>query len=53
MTPEDITPQEFLDWIKANPIEFANFFYAELGDLIYMLEQDDYFGTEGFNKRFA
>ena len=48
-----ITPEKFLEWAKKRAEEFNDFFHDELLDLILTLEQDDYFGTEGFDKRFA
>ena len=48
-----ITPNWFLNWAKDRPEDFEEFFYNELQDFILLLEQDDYFGTEGFDKRFA
>ena len=50
---DKITPERFLKWAKNNPQDFEEFFHNELLDLILSLEQDDYFGTEGFDKRFA
>ena len=48
-----ITPERFLKWVKNNPRNFEELFYDELLDTILILEQDDYFGTEGFEERFA
>ena len=48
-----ITPEQFLKWAKNNPQDFEELFYDEMLDTILNLEQDDYFGTEGFDKRFA
>jgi hypothetical protein len=49
-----ITPQEVRDFFTtADDEELEAFIEDGLGYLIEMLEQDDYFGTEGFNKRFA
>ena len=48
-----ITPERFLKWAKNNQRNFEELFYDELLDTILILEQDDYFGTEGFEKRFA
>ena len=48
-----ITPERFLKWAKNNPRDFEKLFYDELLDTILILEQDDYFGTEGFEERFA
>lgn len=53
MTYNKITPKKFLEWAKERPQDFEEFFCDELLELILTLEQDDYFGTEGFDKRFA
>ena len=50
---EDITAEEFLAWANKNNQDYKKFFDNEIRDLVIMLEQDDYFGTEGFAKRFA
>lgn len=49
-----VTAEDFLEWAKENPEDFANF-YSEYGIQydVKEAEQDDFFGTEGFNKRFA
>jgi len=49
-----VTAEEFLEWAIANPEAFEIFYndaaiYADVEEL----EVDDYFGTEGFNKRFS
>lgn len=44
---------DFLEWAKENPQEYEDFYNDHLSYLIQDLEQDDYFGTEGFDKRFA
>jgi hypothetical protein len=49
----DPSPKDFLEWSKANPELFKEFYKDHLLDLILDLEQDDYFGTEGFDKRFG
>lgn len=51
-----VTPKEFLEW-ASNPDNFEAFedFYYDF-DLAIQIddaEADDYFGTEGFNKRLA
>lgn len=49
-----ITPSEVRDWFaKASDEEIQEFLDDGLGETIENLEQDDFFGTEGFNKRFA
>jgi len=49
----DGEPDAFLRWANNNEEEFNDFFEDYLVAIIEELEQDDYFGTEGFNKRFA
>lgn len=49
-----ITPEEVRYWfVEATDEEIQEFIDDGLGDLIEELEQEDYFGTEGFSKRFA
>lgn len=50
---KDPTAEDFLEWAKNNKEEFERFFEEQLCYYILDLEQDDYFGTEGFDKRFA
>lgn len=50
---KDPTPEDFLEWARANKDQFEEFYNDELLSLILDLEQDDYFGTEGFDKRFS
>lgn len=46
------TFEDFLSWCKNNPQ--AKEFYEEfILDIILDLEGDDYFGIEGFNKRYS
>ncbi len=45
--------KDFLEWAKTNPEEFQNLYDDYILEIILDLEQDDYFGTEGFDKRFA
>ena len=49
-----VTAEEFLAWATANPEDF-HIFYNDAAIYIDVeeLEADDYFGTEGFNKRFS
>lgn len=49
---EDITAEDFLVWANENPQDWKRFYDDEISDHVFMLEQEDYFGTEGFNKRF-
>lgn len=46
-------PEDFLIWAKENKEDFEEFYNDEILPLIHDLEQDDYFGTEGFDKRFS
>ena len=49
-----ITVEEVREWFEnADADLIQDFIYEGLGDLIEELEEDDFFGTEGFNKRFA
>ena len=49
-----ITPSEVRDWfVNASDEEIQEFLDEGLDATIHDLEQDDFFGTEGFNKRFA
>lgn len=42
------------EWFASYDDEWVQSFLDEgLADLIIELEQDDFFGTEGFGKRFA
>lgn len=50
---DKITPEKFLEWAKDRPQDFEGLFYDVLLGLILSLEQEDYFGIEGFNNRFA
>ncbi len=46
-------PEDFLRWVEENKEFFTAFYWDYIFDLIVDLEQDDYFGTEGFDKRFS
>ena len=49
-----ITPGEVREWFaSADDEEIQEFLNDGLRELIVELEADDYFGTEGFHKRFA
>lgn len=49
-----ITPHEVREWFsKADDDEIQEFLDNGLGQVIEELEQDDFFGTEGFDKRFS
>ena len=45
--------KDLLDWATKHSDEAEVFWNDELWDLIQDLEMDDYFGTEGFDKRFG
>ncbi len=49
----DPSPEDFLEWAAKNKGAFEEFYNEEILPLILDLEQDDYFGTEGFDKRFS
>ncbi len=54
MFSKEISVDSFRSWVeKADDLELEEFLQAGGYDAIYDLEQDDFFGTEGFNKRFA
>lgn len=46
-------PNEFLKWAFKNEEEFNDMFEDEIAAIIEEYEERDYFGTEGFNKRFS
>lgn len=49
-----ITASEVRDWFaRASDEEIEEFLEDGLLELIEDFEQEDYFGTEGFNKRFS
>lgn len=50
---KDPTPEDFLEWANKNKEVFVDFYEDQLIHIILDLEQDDYFGTEGFDKRFS
>ncbi len=43
----------FAKWAKAATEDELKEFAEQLSEEIYDLEADDFFGTEGINKRFA
>ena len=43
----------FLNWARSDRDQFQKLWSEILEDIILDLEEDDYFGTEGFDKRFA
>lgn len=50
---QDPSAEDFLEWAKTDKNAFEEFYANEILPLILDLEQDDYFGTEGFDKRFS
>lgn len=54
MACKDVTYEEFLEWFKdpSNEEEARMFFHDAISESVKDLEQEDYFGTEGFNYRF-
>lgn len=52
--PIPLNPAGFREWVEdASDEEIQEFLDEGLESLIIELESDDFFGTEGFNKRFA
>lgn len=51
---KDIEALEFLEWAKKNPEDFC-YIFKEAGWLVDVeeAEGEDFFGTEGFDKRFG
>lgn len=47
------TMKDFIEWATKNPDEAERFWNDELWGIIQDLEMYDYFGTEGFDKRFG
>ena len=45
--------KDFLEWANKHFDEFESFYDEIILEQILELEQDDYFGTEGFDKRFS
>lgn len=51
---EEISAADFLEWAKKNPLDFYDLYYFyHMVDVVKDAEESDFFGTEGFNKRFA
>lgn len=50
--PQDIT-DAFVAWVKEASRDELKDFASQIEGSLYDLEEDDYFGTEGMNKRFA
>jgi len=48
-----ITAADFREWVKSADAESLEVFIDETLNVILDLESDDFFGTEGLNKRFA
>lgn len=51
--PEDIKAAQFREYINRIDDDELQEFIDEIHDELIELEQDDFFGTEGFEKRFA
>lgn len=47
------TAKEFLDWAKKNPEDWEMFFADYVLDRVFQAEAEDFFGTEGFDKRYG
>lgn len=48
-----IDVEDFREWAMTAEDEDLEDFIEDIKDIILDLEQDDYFGTEGLNKRFG
>lgn len=48
---KDPTAEDFLEWAINNKEAFIEFYEDGILDLLLDYEQNDYFGTEGFDKR--
>lgn len=48
-----VTPAQFRDYIAHLDDDQLHEFLAEIIPVMEVLEEDDFFGTEGFDKRFA
>lgn len=49
----EIDVYDFREWVRNAPIENLEYFISLIEREILDLEEDDFFGTEGLNKRFA
>jgi hypothetical protein len=49
----EIDVYDFREWVRNAPIEDLEYFIILIEREILDLEEDDFFGTEGLNKRFA
>ena len=47
------TPEDFLAWAAKHKKDFEEFYEEFVAPVILDLECEDYFGTEGFDKRFS
>lgn len=45
--------EAFVQWAKRASEEELTEFADDISEVLYDLEENDYFGTEGLNKRFA
>jgi len=53
MKRNEIDVYDFREWVRNAPIEDLQYFIGLIEQEIIDLESDDFFGTEGLNKRFA
>ncbi len=45
--------KNFIEWVKFAKTSELEEFAIDIADTLLELEQEDYFGTEGLNKRFG
>lgn len=50
---KNIDIEDFREWVNSASDDDLSDFIEEIEDIILDLEEDDFFGTEGLNKRFA
>lgn len=47
------TPDEFLNWVQNNKEDWEVFYYDFMLESLHEAEVEDFFGTEGFDKRYG
>lgn len=48
----DPTPEDFLEWALKNKNLFSEFYVSHILPELLDAEAEDFFGTEGFDKRY-
>ena len=49
----EVNIHDLREWVKRADDDTLQEFLDEIRPVIDLLEEEDFFGTEGFNKRFA